>query len=131
MAASLIALGLLLALAGVCLLAGLGLAKRPRSGKLSLAGALLLLAAGGGLAFLAELKEYRASGTLHLATILTMLAFLAGLGLAMFLIWAVRTGQFKDVEGIKYRMLQREASARPAEQEKTEQRKTDSLGEPR
>ena len=32
------------------------------------------------------------------------LAFAAGF--VMFAIWAIRSGQFKDVEGVKYRMLE-------------------------
>ncbi|MDE3246569.1 MAG: cbb3-type cytochrome oxidase assembly protein [Acidobacteriota bacterium] len=31
------------------------------------------------------------------------LAFAAGF--VMFALWAIRAGQFKDVEGVKYRML--------------------------
>ncbi len=27
-------------------------------------------------------------------------------GFVMFAIWAIRSGQFKDVEGVKYRMLE-------------------------
>ena len=32
------------------------------------------------------------------------LAFAAGF--VLFAIWAIRSGQFKDVEGVKYRMLE-------------------------
>ena len=91
-------------------------------GKLLLGGAVLLMVSAGTVGFLTELKEYRAGGTIHLASILAIIAFFTGLGLVMFLVWAVRTGQFKDVEGIKYRMLQREPSTRPPEQEKTDKR---------
>jgi len=34
-----------------------------------------------------------------------LVALLFGLGACCFFLWAIRDGQFKDVEGIKYRLL--------------------------
>jgi cbb3-type cytochrome oxidase maturation protein len=34
-------------------------------------------------------------------------------GFVMFALWAIRSGQFKDVEGVKYRMLEDRTPGEP------------------
>ena len=51
--------------------------------------------------------------------ILIILSFFLGTGAWLFFIWAVKKGQFDDMEGPKYRMLEEDPEL-PEDQEKND-----------
>ena len=49
--------------------------------------------------------------------ILILLSLCVGTGVWLFFVWAVKKGEFDDVEGPKYRMLDDEESDKPRERD--------------
>ena len=50
---------------------------------------------------------------------LFFIAFLMGLAAWCIFLWAIRTGQFRDVEDIKYQIVPRQAGSEPNPSAKT------------
>jgi nitrogen fixation-related uncharacterized protein len=104
--------GLSSMLLGVFFLLGIFLSRGAKKGWVFVAAGIALAVVGVMVTSQPEINaaeaSHRYAPSFPLPLVLLLVFF--GLGVSLLLLWSHRTGQFKEMEGVKQRMLERELS---------------------